>query len=236
MPAIAAITTTPIAQREIEVVTRSQTPSQRSSSPGISTLASARFRFATSLSRNMQMKMIVKAARKPAKKSPAMPSTAEIASGTDAETFSAPGLHVLGGAAVAEPARARPTRAAARPSPAGPGGSPAPRRRAAPGTAARSRARRGRCRARSPSPRARATCPSSPSRYRTGYSNTSARKIPMKTIRNVSPIAQNAASTPSVAATSSTVRIGRSNALAGTSPTRVWSERRHVSSGVRHVM
>ena len=36
--------TTPIAQREIDVVTRSQTPSHRSSSPGISTLASARFR------------------------------------------------------------------------------------------------------------------------------------------------------------------------------------------------
>ena len=31
---------------------------------------------------------------------------------------------------------------------------------------------------------------------RTGYSNTSARKIPTNTIRNVSPIAQNAASTP----------------------------------------
>ena len=46
-------------------------------------------------------------------------------------------------------------------------------------------------------------------RYRTGYSNTSARKIPMNTIRKVSPIAANAASTPSAAATSSTVRIGR---------------------------
>jgi hypothetical protein len=46
-------------------------------------------------------------------------------------------------------------------------------------------------------------------RNRTGYSNTSARKIPMNTIRKVSPIATNAASTPSVPATSSTVRIGR---------------------------
>ena len=90
MPAITAITTTPIAQREIEVVTRSQTSSQRSSSPGISTLPNARFRFAMSLSRKMQMKMIVKAMRKPEKKSPAMPSTAEIASGTDDETFSDP--------------------------------------------------------------------------------------------------------------------------------------------------
>ena len=42
----------------------------------------------------------------------------------------------------------------------------------------------------------------------------------MKTIRNVSPIAQNA-STPAVAATSSTVRIGRSNARIGAAPTLV---------------
>ena len=89
-PAIVAITTTPIAQREIEVVTRSQTPSQRSSSPGMSTLPSARFMFAMSLSRNTQMKMIVKTTRKPEKMSPAKPSTPAIASGTDAETFSAP--------------------------------------------------------------------------------------------------------------------------------------------------
>ena len=46
---------------------------------------------------------------------------------------------------------------------------------------------------------------------RTGYSNTSARKIPTNTKRNVSPIAQNAASTPAVAATSNTVRIGRTS-------------------------
>ena len=43
----------------------------------------------------------------------------------------------------------------------------------------------------------------------------------MKTIRNVSPIAQKAASTPAVAATSSTVRIGRSNARIGAAPTLV---------------
>ena len=56
----------------------------------MSTLASARFIFAMSLSRKMQMKRIVKAARKIEKKLPAMPRTAEIASGTDAATFSAP--------------------------------------------------------------------------------------------------------------------------------------------------
>ncbi len=43
---------------------------------------------------------------------------------------------------------------------------------------------------------------------RTGYSNTSARKMPMKTMRNVSPIARNAAMTPIVAASRMIVRIG----------------------------
>ena len=81
VPAITAMTTTPIAQRETESVTRSQTPSQRSSSPGISTLASARFRWSMSVSRKRQMKRIVKQARKTPKKPPAIPSTAEIASG-----------------------------------------------------------------------------------------------------------------------------------------------------------
>ena len=71
-------------------MTRSQTSSQRVSSPGISTLPSARFRFATSLSRKMQVKRIVKQTRNPVKKSPAMPRTAEIASGTAAETCSEP--------------------------------------------------------------------------------------------------------------------------------------------------
>ena len=90
VPAIVAITTTPIAQREIAVVTRSQTSIQRTSSPGISTLPSARFRFATSLSRKMQVKRIVKQMRNAVKKPPAMPSTAEIASGTAAEICSDP--------------------------------------------------------------------------------------------------------------------------------------------------
>ena len=90
MPAIVAMTTRPIAQRETDAVTRSQTSSQRSSSPGMSTLASERLRFAMSVSRKRQMKRIVNPARKTAKKSPAIPSTAEIASGTDADTFSAP--------------------------------------------------------------------------------------------------------------------------------------------------
>ena len=82
MPAIVAMMITPIAQRETDSVTRSQTLSQRSSSPGIRTLPSARFRLAMSVRRNRQMKRIVNAARKIEKKSPAMPRTAEIASGT----------------------------------------------------------------------------------------------------------------------------------------------------------
>ena len=44
---------------------------------------------------------------------------------------------------------------------------------------------------------------------RTGYSNTSARKIPMKTTRNVSPIARNAATSPTAATTSRIVLIGK---------------------------
>ena len=50
------------------------------------TLPSARFRLAMSVSRNKQMKRIVKAARKIEKKPPAMPRTAEIVSGTTDET------------------------------------------------------------------------------------------------------------------------------------------------------
>jgi hypothetical protein len=58
---------------------RDHTSSQRSSSPGASTLAGEHLRFATALSRKRQMKRIVKPARQIEKKSPAMPSTAEIA-------------------------------------------------------------------------------------------------------------------------------------------------------------
>ena len=49
------------------------------------------------------MKMTVKQTRKAEKKLPAIPSTAEIASGTDAEICSDPACTFSGGAAVAEP-------------------------------------------------------------------------------------------------------------------------------------
>ncbi len=95
--------TTPIAQREIDAVTCSHTPSQRSSSPGMSTLASERFRFPMSLSRNRQTKRIVNAARKTEKKLPAMPSTAGIAFGTSLRDLLSALLDVAGGTRVAEP-------------------------------------------------------------------------------------------------------------------------------------
>src|SRR4029453_18430939 len=84
------MTMTPIAQRETDSVTRSQTPSQRSSSPGMSRLATARLRLSTSHRKKRQMKRIVNPARKTSKKSPAIPRTAEIASGTDADVLCAP--------------------------------------------------------------------------------------------------------------------------------------------------
>ena len=122
-----------------------------------------------------------------------MPSTAEIASGTADETFSAPDWTFSAAPLFPSHRRARPIRAAFRPSAEGPEGSPVPRPPAGPGTAARSRARRALSRSLlSPQPvRGHAVFLIT---NRTGYSNTSARKIPMKTIRNVSPIAQNAAS------------------------------------------
>ncbi len=59
---------------------------------------------------------------------------------------------------------------------------------------------------------------------RTGYSNTSPRKMPTKTIRNVSPIAQKAASTPIAAATSRIVRMGSVNATRRAPPVSMTRE------------
>ncbi len=84
------MTMTPIAQREIVSVTRSQTVSQRASSPGRRTLVSARLRFPTSVSRKRHVKRIVKPAMKTVKKPPAIPSTDEIASGIETDICSAP--------------------------------------------------------------------------------------------------------------------------------------------------
>ena len=211
VPAIVAMTTTPIAQREIEVVTCSQTPSQRWASPGMSTLPSARFMFAMSLSKNMQMKMIVKAMRKREKKSPAMPSTPVIASGTAAETFSAPVCTFP--AAPLSPSHDESSSDSRSCSTSA--GRSWRKSRTEPTSGTRKSSAISVAPANVPSTVTAAATPRDSFvfliRNRTGYSNTSARKIPTNTIRKVSPIAANAASTPSVAATSSTVRIGRIN-------------------------
>ncbi len=117
---------------------------------------------AISVSRNTQMKMIVKEMRKTDRKSLAMPSKAGIASGTADETSSDP-------PARSQPPRCRParkarrTRAAARPSPEDPAESLEHCRRAEPGTTARRSLQRLRFRALSLPPRSRATSLSSPS-------------------------------------------------------------------------
>ncbi len=48
---------------------------------------------------------------------------------------------------------------------------------------------------------------------RTGYSKTSARKIPMKTMRKVSPIARNATAIPMTARMASSVRAGSKSSM-----------------------
>ena len=67
---------------------------------------------------------------------------------------------------------------------------------------------------------------------RTGYSNTSARKIPTNTIKNVSPISQKAATTPTEATTSKTVRIGRSNSTRDASRIRTIRKLRIQSASI----
>ena len=53
---------------------------------------------------------------------------------------------------------------------------------------------------------------------RTGYSKTSPRKMPMKTMRKVSPMARNAITTPTAAATISTMRMGMRISVRSFSP------------------
>ena len=210
MPAIVAMMISPIAQRETDSVTRSHTPSHRASSPGISTLPSDRLRFAMSLSRKRQMKRIVNAARKSEKNPPAIPRTAEIALGTSCETCWAPSW----------------TFPAAPESPSHESSSES----CSCWTVAGSSWRKSRTEPTSGTSRSSAravtatavprtvTVAASPRDMcvfaitnRTGNSNTRARKIPTKTIRNVSPIAANAAPMPMAAATTRIVRIGRTS-------------------------
>ena len=203
------MTMTPIAHREIVSVTRSQTRSQRSSSPGRRTLVSERLRFPTSVSRKRQMKRIVKPARKTVKKLPAMPSTDEIASGIDTETCSAPSCTFP--AAPESPSQDE-SSSDARSSSTSAGRSCRKSRTLPTSGTSRSSIR----------PTTASAVPSTVTvaarprdirvfaiTKRTGYSKTNARKMPTKTIRNVSPMAANAAMSPIAAATTMTVRIGR---------------------------
>ena len=163
-----------------------------------------------SLSRNRQTKMTVKQMRKPEKKLPAIPSTAEIASGTDAEICSDPACTFP--AAPLSPSQDSSSDARSCSTVAG---SSWRKSRTLPTSGTRNNRAITSTPTAVPSTVMVAASPRDQPvlaiTKRTGYSNTSARKIPTNTNRNVSPIAQNAASTPAVAATSKTVRIGRTS-------------------------
>ena len=213
VPAIVAMTMTPIAQREIVSVTRSQTVSQRSSSPGRRTLVSARLRFPTSVSRKRHVKRIVKLAMKTVKKPPAIPSTDEIASGIETDICSAPSWTFP--AAPVSPSHDE-SSSDARSSSTSSGSSWRKSRTLPTSGTSRSRSKAP---TRSAVPRT-VTVAARPRDIRvlsitkrTGYSKTKARKIPTKTIRNVSPMAANATMTPIAAATSRTVRMGRISSI-----------------------
>ena len=90
MPAIVAMITTPIAQRETIVVMRSQSGNQTSSRLCGSMLASAFLRSPTSQRKNRQMKVIRKIASAADAIEPANPTRAPSAFGTASETLCAP--------------------------------------------------------------------------------------------------------------------------------------------------
>ncbi len=217
-----AITITPMAHREIVSVTRSQTVSQRSSSPGMRTLVSERLRFPTSVSRNRQVKRIVKPAMNTVKKPPAMPSTDEIASGIETETCSAPSCTFP--AAPESPSQEESSSEAR--SSATISGRSCRKSRTLPTSGTSRRRSRPPTRSAAPSTVTVAARPRDSGvlsiTERTGYSKTNARKIPTNTMRNVSPIAANAAMSPIAAATTRTVRIGRTSSTrrdpAGSTP------------------
>ena len=90
VPAIVAMITTPIAQRETMVVMRSHRGSQTSSCLWGSMLASAFLRSPTSQRKNRQMKVMRKTASAADAIEPANPTSAPSASGTAFETLCAP--------------------------------------------------------------------------------------------------------------------------------------------------
>ena len=157
------------------------------------------------------MNRIVKEAMKTPKKSPAIPSTAEIASGIVAASSSDPDW----------------TLSAAPESPTHDSSSSDSRRfsicagrswrksRTDPTIGTRKKSATTRMRSAAPSTVAVAARPRDHPvfaiTHRTGYSNTSAPKMPTKTTRKVSPIETNAAITPIAAATTRIVRMGISS-------------------------
>ena len=194
---------------------RSHTPSQRSSSPGMSTLASARFRLAMSRQEEEADEEDREGGDEDREEaSPRRPSTAEIASGTETATSSAPDWtfsaapespshdELVRLAQLLDHRRQAPwrkSRTLTRPSARAAGARAASTASAAPehGDRRRKPARQPRLRHHGAGPgtrrRARGRC----RRRRAG---------------TCSPIATNAATTPNAATTSRTVRIGKTSA------------------------
>ena len=141
-----------------------------------------------------------------------MPSTAEIASGTETETCSAPAWTFS--AAPESPSQESSSDSRSCWTVSGSSW----RKSRTPPTSGTSRSRKSRRTASAvPSTVTVAASPRDRRVFaitkRTGYSKTSARKMPTKTIRNVLPIAMKAAKTATVAPMSNTVRIGRRSSI-----------------------
>ena len=159
-------------------------------------------------SRKRQVKRIVNAAMKSEKPAPGHSEHGGDRVGHPLRDVLRALLHVVRGPRIAQKRELVRLLQILRRSPAGPGGSPAPTptirtRKSSPSTVTRAAA---------PSTVTVAARPRDnpvlPITSRTGNSNTSARKMPTKTTRKVSPMATNAAITASVANMSTTVRSG----------------------------
>ncbi len=204
------MTITPIAHRETDSVTRSQTPSQRSSSPGMSTLASDRLRFVTSLRRKRQMKSTVKAVRKIVKKSARHAEHGRDRVRNRSGCAVRPGLNVPADPRVAEPRELVRRAELLDRSSATAGESPSPSRPF--GT--RNRSARTVTASAVPSTVTVAASPTRHSRLRRSRSARGTRRRERGRRRRrrsgrCSPIDAKAAKTATAAATISTVRIGR---------------------------
>jgi hypothetical protein len=162
-----------------------------------------------SVSRNRQMKMIEKRAMKTVKKPPAIPSTDEIAWGIFAATCCAPSCTL----SAAPESPNQPDSSSESLSCCTVVGSCWRKSRTLPTSGTRKRMNTTVTMSALPMTVTVAARPRDRFVFaitkRTGYSNTSARKIPTNTTRKVLPIATNAATTANAATTSRIVRIGR---------------------------